>query len=269
MSEVMTLSPQGIQALKNYEALKTKAYQDTRKVWTIGYGHTGTVNGVPVGAGMTITPQQAEELFKARLPEFENAVRSSVKQPLTQNQYDALVSLAYNIGANGFKKSGIVRMLNLGDYQGAADKLLEYSKERDPKTNQLRFNQGLLNRREKERAMFLGQGNNIKPPQNTPSFSSEPYDVPIRGNNTPQQPTTSQPVSLAEQFANFGNPQAMAKQVQNPLESEPLKPFEPLQNYRKQYQKQLASAFGIEPETQDQLPNYIGDLVKSIYDQTA
>lgn len=84
-----------------------------------------------------------------------------------------------------------------------------------------------------------------------------------------QQPTTPQPLSLAEQFASFGNPQTVAKQVQNPLENEPLKAFEPLPNYRKQYQKQLASAFGIEPETQDQLPSHIGDLVKSIYDQTA
>lgn len=253
----MTLSPAGIEELKKSEALRLKAYQDQTGKWTIGYGHTGKVGGVPVQAGMTITKEQADELFKQRLPEFENAINNNVKANLSQNQFDSLTSLAYNIGAGGFAKSSIVGHLNNGNYQGAADAILQYSKSRNAKTRELEFNQGLYNRRQRERALFLGEDSFTYPEQMTPQ----------------QNKQLVQPMNIGEQMA------STFTSATQPLTSlgglEPLNTLDQLTepqtaktNYREQYQNQLANAFGVEPEMKNAIPDYIGDLVRSIYDQT-
>ena len=92
---------------------------------------------------------EAKEYMRHDLIEFEHTVNSSVKVPLNQNQFDALVSLAYNIGSNAFKSSTLVKKLNTNDYQGAADQFNVWVNAGGKRM------QGLVNRRDKEKLLFL------------------------------------------------------------------------------------------------------------------
>lgn len=103
--------------LKNSEGLRLDAYKPVKKekYYTIGYGHYGP----DVKAGQHITKAQAEALFTKDLAKFESAVRKYVKVPITQNQFDALVSFAYNVGIGNFASSTLLKKLNRKDYLGA------------------------------------------------------------------------------------------------------------------------------------------------------
>lgn len=141
---MMQLSPAGIEALKAYEGLSLTAYRDTGGVWTIGYGSTRDVR-----EGMRITQTEADQRFLADTEWAQAAVRTDVTVPLTQPQFDALVSLAYNIGAGAFARSTLLRLLNAADYRGAAEQFLVWNKVKGEVVT------GLAVRRAKERAMFL------------------------------------------------------------------------------------------------------------------
>jgi GH24 family phage-related lysozyme (muramidase) len=116
-----------VKHLKQFEALRLKAYKPTKneKYYTIGYGHYGK----DVKPNMTITEQQAEELFRNDLKRFENAVNKHVKVDITQNQFDALVSFTYNVGESALAKSTLLKKLNAGDYQGASEEFKKYDKQ--------------------------------------------------------------------------------------------------------------------------------------------
>lgn len=135
--------------IKEFEGLKLNAYDDGVGVWTIGYGTTRYPNGNRVKRGDKITLEQAEQYIRHDLSNFEDAVNSLVKVPLTQNQFDALTSLVYNIGSGAFSKSTLLKKLNAKDYKGAADQFLVWNKA-GGKTLQ-----GLVNRRTKEKQLFL------------------------------------------------------------------------------------------------------------------
>ena len=126
--ESMSVSNKGVDLICEFEGEQLIAYDDGVGVWTIGFGTIKYPNGVRVKKGDTCTLDQAKEYMRHDLIEFEHTVNSSVKVPLNQNQFDALVSLAYNIGSNAFKSSTLVKKLNTGDYQGAADQFNVFSK---------------------------------------------------------------------------------------------------------------------------------------------
>lgn len=136
-------------AIKEHEGLRLVAYLDSVGVWTIGYGDTGK----DVVKGLTITKEQAENRLRKRLVEFEGYVNKAVKVKLTQNQFDALVSLVYNIGPTNFNESTLLRKLNAGDYVGAANQFLVWNKGRVD--GMLKVINGLTNRRKSERELFL------------------------------------------------------------------------------------------------------------------
>lgn len=138
------MSANGRALLIQREGFRLKAYKDSVGVWTIGVGHTSMAGAPLVHPGMTITREQADNILKKDLALFEDAVEGSVKVPMTQGQFDALVSLAFNIGTMGFRKSTVVRRLNAGNYRGAADAFLMWNK---PAV--------LTGRRKSERAQFL------------------------------------------------------------------------------------------------------------------
>lgn len=117
----MRISYAGISLIQEREGLRLKAYRDTGGVWTIGWGHTKGVK-----PGMTITEAQAMDFLLEDLRWAEEAVTKTVKVPLTQNRYDALVSLTYNIGATAFRKSTLVRKLNEGDYNAVPVEMLRW-----------------------------------------------------------------------------------------------------------------------------------------------
>ena len=147
--ESMSVSNKGVDLICEFEGKRLAAYDDGVGVWTIGFGTIKYPNGVRVKKGDTCTLDQAKEYMRHDLIEFEHTVNSSVKVPLNQNQFDALVSLAYNIGSSAFKSSTLVKKLNTGDYQGAADQFNVWINAGGKRM------QGLVNRRDREKLLFL------------------------------------------------------------------------------------------------------------------
>lgn len=158
----MNVSDKGISFVKNKEGLRLEAYKCSSNVLTIGYGHTGC----NVYAGMKITKEEAERLFKIDLMVHENNVNKLVKVQLTQGQFDALVSLEYNIGYGNFKSSSILRLVNERKFKEACARFLfENKNAKTPEekykgcwvfNNQKKVIQGLVNRRREEQKMFGG-----------------------------------------------------------------------------------------------------------------
>lgn len=119
---------------------------------TIGYGSTRHTDGRRVKiTDHPITQAKAEAMLRCDVVRTETAVDNFVTAPLKQNQFDALVSLAYNIGLEAFKDSTLLKKLNARDYAGAADEFLRWNKAKG------KVVAGLANRRERERAMFMGE----------------------------------------------------------------------------------------------------------------
>lgn len=98
--------------IKESEGFSLTAYRDSGGVWTIGYGTTVYPNGEAVKQGDTITANQAEEYFQHDLQNFASGVSAAVEVPLNNNQFNALVSLAYNIGLGAFRNSTLLRFVN-------------------------------------------------------------------------------------------------------------------------------------------------------------
>ena len=148
-TDEMHISPSGIDLIRNFESLRLNAYDDGVGVWTIGYGTTKYPNGIRVKKGDTCTLEQAKSYMQHDLKKFEQTVNTAVKVPLNQNQFDALVSLAYNIGSTAFKNSTLVRQLNEGNHKAAANQFNVWVNAGGKRM------QGLVNRRATERTLFL------------------------------------------------------------------------------------------------------------------
>ena len=145
----MHVSPSGVDLICNFEGLRLKAYDDGVGVWTIGFGTTKYPNGIRVKKGDTCTLDQAKAYMQNDLKSFEQTVNNTVKVPLNQNQFDALVSLAYNIGSTAFKNSTLVKRLNEGNYNAAANQFNVWVNAGGKRM------QGLVNRRAAEKTLFL------------------------------------------------------------------------------------------------------------------
>jgi lysozyme len=151
------------QLIKNWEELRLEAYLPTpNDEWTIGWGHTHGVE-----KGDVITKAQAQSYFDADVAWAEAAVNKSVKVGLTQHQFDALVSFVFNIGETDFKTSTLLRKLNAGDYEGAANELPRWKYQ---KGEVLR---GLVRRRAEEMEYFLE-------PENGPSSAKPDAVDPLK-----------------------------------------------------------------------------------------
>ncbi len=157
----MKISENGMRLIKNFEGCALTAYKCPSGVWTIGYGHTGS----GVHNGLKITKEQAEQYFKNDILVHENNVNKLVKVPLTQNQFDALVSLEYNIGYGNFASSTILKLVNAKKYTQAGFSFLK--ENQNGKTNEERYKGswvfdshkkvllGLVKRRKAEMELFL------------------------------------------------------------------------------------------------------------------
>lgn len=142
----MKTSDLGVNVIKEFEGLRLQAYQCSAAVWTIGYGHTAQVK-----AGDVITASQAERLLRLDLRQAEQTVLTQVQVPLNQNQFDALVSFIFNVGAGAFRRSTLLRRLNTHDYAGAASELLRWVHAGGVRLR------GLERRREREKGLFESQ----------------------------------------------------------------------------------------------------------------
>ncbi|MBK0469645.1 lysozyme [Klebsiella aerogenes] len=144
----MKISRNGLEFLKKQEGEKLIGYLDSRGIPTIGVGHKGTVNGIPVSIKMVITPEQSLQLLREDLCWVEFTISNNVKSNLNQNQYDALCSFIFNIGSSAFKKSTMLKLLNKHDYFKAAEEFPKWKRAgNDPDI--------LLPRRIREKALFL------------------------------------------------------------------------------------------------------------------
>lgn len=132
------------------EGFRANPYRDGGGVWTIGYGFTVTADGQHVRADTPpITQVDAYARLTGMVGRVLALVRGSVHVPITDNQAAALTSLAYNIGTVALRNSTLLRLLNDGDVQGAADQFGAWI------YCDSRPNKGLANRRAMERALFL------------------------------------------------------------------------------------------------------------------
>lgn len=142
------LSAAGLLAIAGYEGFSEEAYVPIEgDVPTIGFGHTGP----DVRLGDTITVPDALTRLYRDVGDAESAIGRCVTVPLTQGEYDAYTSLAFNIGGAAFCDSTLVRKLNRGDYAGACAELRRWVYSGGRRV------QGLVNRRESEYRMCMGE----------------------------------------------------------------------------------------------------------------
>ena len=140
----MILGPKGTALIQSFESCKLAAYQDQRGIWSIGWGHTLGV--VPY---QTCLQADADAWFIQDTHEAVNAVLRSLDVAVAQNQFDALVSFTFNVGAGSEAHSTLLSLLNGGHTQAAADQFLVWDHVNGVP------NAGLLRRRTAERALFL------------------------------------------------------------------------------------------------------------------
>lgn len=140
----MQISEKGLALIKEFEGCKLTAYLCPANVWTIGYGHTRGVK-----KGDIITQSTADKLLVDDVAVSELTVNSAIKRQMIQSQFDAMVSLAFNIGGGNFAQSTLVKKFNAGDAQGAADQFPRWKFANGEEML------GLIRRRAAERELFL------------------------------------------------------------------------------------------------------------------
>lgn len=141
----MVTSEKGLGLIKQYESLRLAAYKDSVGIPTIGWGHTGP----EVKMGQKISQEEAVSLLRADVAKFEKTVGRLVRVAINQNQFDALVCFSFNVGAQALEDSTLLKKLNAGDFQGAADQLPRWNKAGG------QVLAGLTRRRAAERQLFL------------------------------------------------------------------------------------------------------------------
>ena len=152
----MNLSNNGLTMIKDFEGLRLNAYRDIAGVWTIGYGSTRYHDGKAIKPGDKLANEaQANALLSNTLWQYEAAVNNYVHVPLTQNQFDALVSFAYNEGTGALKGSTLLKKLNEKDYEGAAEQFRVWNKITDPSNGEKVECHTLIERRKEESELFL------------------------------------------------------------------------------------------------------------------
>ncbi|MGZ3872044.1 MAG: lysozyme [Mucilaginibacter sp.] len=151
----MQLSEHGLKLIKSFEGLRLSAYRDVAGAWTIGYGSTCYHDGKRVKPGYKLANElEAGALLHNTLGQYVDAVNQFVKVPLNQNQFDALVSFAYNLGTGALKKSTLLAKLNEHNYTDAAAEFLRWDKITDPETGKKIRCDTLVSRRQEESKLF-------------------------------------------------------------------------------------------------------------------
>jgi lysozyme len=156
----MLMSRNGRKLLAQWEGMRNAVYDDAAGLPTIGVGHlltqdeldSGTIeiNGQAVEYRHGLSDRQVLDLLARDLVGFEKAVDKAVQVPLSQNQFDALVSFAFNVGTSAFDKSTLLKVLNQGQYDQVPGQMRRWVKAGGKTVD------GLVNRREKEIALWNG-----------------------------------------------------------------------------------------------------------------
>ncbi|NCC23024.1 MAG: lysozyme [Alphaproteobacteria bacterium] len=146
----MRISETGLALIQEFEGLRLVGYRDPVGIATIGWGHTKTAR-----VGQRISMERAEQLLREDVATFERCVERVVRASLNQNEFDALVSWAFNVGCGAVARSTLVRKLNTGDRKGAADEFLRWDKAGGKRLA------GLSRRRRAERELFLKEPRDV------------------------------------------------------------------------------------------------------------
>lgn len=145
---MMRLSTTGLALIKEFESCRLEAYQCSAGRWTIGWGHTGD----DVAKGTRWTQAKADAVLAQDVRVFEEAVNRQVKVPLSQNQFDALVSFTFNFGEPRLASSTLLRMVNARDFRGARLQFARWNKSTI--NGKLTVERGLTRRRKAEADLF-------------------------------------------------------------------------------------------------------------------
>ncbi|MEM8988525.1 MAG: lysozyme [Pseudomonadota bacterium] len=144
----MRASETGLNLIKGYEGLRLHAHYAPSEQWSVGYGHTASARH-----GMQVSEQQADQFLRMDSEPIERLIEEVVMAPLNQNEFDALVSLIFNIGEDNFRRSTVLKKLNEGDRLGAAQAFEMWNKSRIG--DELVVLDGLVRRRAAEKSLFL------------------------------------------------------------------------------------------------------------------
>ena len=143
------IDSKGLQLIKDFEKLSLKSYRDSGGVWTVGYGHTGP----DVGRWTRVSKRKANSLLEEDVSATERAVADAIQVKTTQNQFNAMVSLAFNVGVTNFRQSTLLRLHNKRAFTSASREFTKWSKVNG------RTSKGLLIRREKEAKLYRTKTN--------------------------------------------------------------------------------------------------------------
>lgn len=138
-----------VSLIKTFEGLSTTAYVCPSGELTIGYGHTDGVKKDDV-----ITKEGADRLLRLDLIKLSKRVINLLHHSVNQNQFDALVSFAFNTGIGNFSKSTLLKKVNIGDFTAAAQEFLKWDKARQNSTGKMIQLEGLTRRRQAEKRLF-------------------------------------------------------------------------------------------------------------------
>lgn len=182
----MKVSAAGLDLVKKHEGLRLEAYRCPAGVWTIGYGITSAAGVGTVARGMKITHDEAEDMLRRALRIFERGVQDALTRRPTQAQFDAMVSLAYNIGVGAFKRSSVLRHFNAGDMDKAAGAFLMWNKANG------KVLPGLTRRRTEERQWFL-KASPAVPSEPVPPTPKPAEPPPVVAPEAPPMPPPAEP----------------------------------------------------------------------------
>jgi len=146
LGESMKISQNGLELIKHFEGCELEAYKCAAGVWTIGYGHIKTAV-----EGMTISQSYADELLDGEIVEYEDYVNAAVTAPLSQDQFDALVSWTFTLGNGNLNASTMLKVLNRGEYEEVPAQMKRWNKAGG------KVLEGLIRRREAEANLFEGK----------------------------------------------------------------------------------------------------------------
>jgi lysozyme len=182
----MKMGPKGLALLKRWEGLRTTAYLCPAGKWTIGYGHTSAAGHPVVTKGMKISAREAEEILMRDLGKYEADVTRLVKVPLTQEQFDALVSFHYNTGKLG--TSTLLKKLNAKKYAEVPAELQKWVVAGGKRLK------GLIDRRADEAALWLSKPD-APAPVTDPQYP-QPAPLPVPTPPAKPAPEAAKPSGL-------------------------------------------------------------------------
>ena len=142
----MKISQEGLSLIKKFEGCELEAYKCAAGVWTIGYGSTKGVK-----EGDTLTEEETDNLLLHEMDEYEGYVLEAVEMPLSQHQFDAIVSWTFNLGPSNLKASTMLKVLNKGNYEDVPAQIKRWNKAGG------KVLEGLIRRREAEALLFEGK----------------------------------------------------------------------------------------------------------------